>query len=63
MPEDDDMSEDKFEGYLDDDNLTASGDNSHDPSDDAHDSDSSPQSDGDAGCTPIPEFGQPVLRT
>ena len=37
MPEDDDMSEDEFEGYLDDDNLTASGDG-HDPSDDAQDS-------------------------
>ena len=58
MPEDDGMSEDEFEGYLDDDNLTASGDNSHDPSDDAHDS--SPQPDGDPGCTPIPEFRQPV---
>ena len=58
MPEDDDMSEDEFEGYLDDDNLTASGDNSHDPSDDTHDS--SLQPDGDPGCTPIPEFRQPV---
>ena len=38
MPEDDDMSEDKFEGYLDDDDLTAGGDNSHDPCDDDQDS-------------------------
>ena len=37
MPEDNDMSEDEFKGYLDDDNLTPSGDNSHDPSDDAQD--------------------------
>ena len=50
------MSKDEFKGYLDDDNLIASGD-SHDPSDDAQDSS---QPDGDAGCTPIPEFGQPL---
>ena len=36
MPEDDDMSEDEFEGYLEDDDLTAGGDNSHDSSDDVH---------------------------
>ena len=62
MPKDDDMSEDEFEGYLDDDDLTAGGDNIHDPSDDVHDSSmNSPQLDDGAGCTPIPEFEQPVV--
>ena len=60
MPEDD-MSEDEFKGYLDDDDLTAGGDNSHDPSDDVHDSSmNSPQLDDGAECTPIPDFEQPV---
>ena len=60
MPKDDDMSEDKFEGYLDYD-PTAGGDNSHDPCDDVQESSmNSPQPDDDAGCTPIPKFEQPV---
>ena len=61
MPEDDDMSEDEFEGYLDDDDdLTGGSDNSHEPSDGVQDSSiNSPQLD-DVGYTPIPEFDQPV---
>ena len=60
MPEDDDMSEDEFEGYLDDDDLIGGSDNSHEPIDDVQDSFmNSPQPDDD-GCTPIPEFDQPV---
>ena len=63
MPEDDDMSKDEFEGYLDDDDdLTGGSDNSHEPSDDVQDSSmNSPQpDDDDVGCTPIPKFDQPV---
>ena len=61
MPEDDmSMSEDEFEGYLDDNDLTGGSDNSHEPSDGVQDSSiNSPQPD-DVGYTPIPEFDQPV---
>ena len=60
MPEDN-VSEDEFEGYLDDDDLTAGGDNTHDPSDDVQDSSmNSPQLDDGAGRTPISVFEQPV---
>ena len=61
MPEDDDMSEDEFEGYLDDDDLINGDDETRTPTDDPADSeDSSTYADDDAGCQPIPDFEQPV---
>ena len=61
MPEDDDMSEDKFEGYLDDDDLLSGGDESHTPTDDpAESSMNSAQPDDGTGGQPIPNFEQPV---
>ena len=60
MPEDDDMSEDEFEGYLDDNDLIT-GDDSHTPTDDPADSSmTSTQADDHAGCQPIPDFQQPI---
>ena len=58
MPEDDDMSEDEFEGYLDDDDLIET----HTPTDDPEDSDddSSAHADDDAGSHSIADFEQPV---
>ena len=47
MPEDDDMNEDDFDGYLDDDDLTTDGDESLSPTEDP--ASSSPQADDDAG--------------
>ena len=58
MPEDDDMSEDEFDGYLDDDDLTTGGDESLSPTEDA--ASSSSQADDDVGSQPIPDFQQPV---
>ena len=52
------MSEDEFDGYLDDDNLTTGGDESLSPTKDA--ASSSSQADDDAGSQPIPDFQQPV---
>ena len=61
MPEDDDMSEDEFEGYLDDDDLINGDDETLTPADDsANSEDSSTYADDDAGCQPIPDFEQPV---
>ena len=54
MPEDNDMSEDEFEGYLDDDDLINGDDETRTPTDDPADSeDSSSYADDDAGCQPI----------
>ena len=59
MPEDDDMSEDEFEGYLDDD-LINGDDETRTPTDDlAHSENSSTYTDDDAGCQTIPDFEQP----